>query len=80
MLSSSAVSVGKYKGELISDLCYLEDSQADCDMNVVMTESGKLVEVQGTAEEETFSRSELNTLLDLAEASISEIFQTVKKK
>lgn len=76
----AAVSVGKYKGELISDLCYLEDSQADCDMNVVMTESGKLVEVQGTAEEETFSRSELNTLLDLAEASISEIFQTVKKK
>lgn len=73
-----AVSVGKKEDQLITDLCYEEDSSADLDMNVVMTESGKIVEVQGTAEKETFSREDLNGLLDLANNSISEIIQQVK--
>jgi ribonuclease PH len=74
----AAVSVGKFEGELISDLCYEEDSEAGLDMNVVMTDSGKLVEVQGTAEKETFTRKELNSLLDLAENSINELFEKMK--
>ena len=53
---------------------YVEDSAADVDMNVIMTESGKFVEIQGTAEEEPFSRDELNTLLDLAKKGTDAIF------
>lgn len=49
------------------DLCYQEDSQAEVDFNVVMTGSGQLVEVQGTAEGKTFSRQELNAMLEMAE-------------
>ena len=49
------------------DLCYQEDSTADVDMNIVMTGKGKFVEVQGTAEEEAFSRKELDQLLELGE-------------
>ena len=56
------------------DLCYDEDHRAEVDMNVVMTESGRLVEVQGTAEGEPFSRSRLNELLDLAEVGLKQIF------
>ena len=56
------------------DLCYAEDSNAEVDMNVVMTESGKLVEVQGTAEGAPFSRSKLNELIDLAEVGLKQIF------
>lgn len=62
----AAVSVGIYQGEPILDLDYTEDSQADMDMNVVMTESGMLLEVQGTAEKAPFSRQALQALLDLA--------------
>ena len=55
------------------DLPYEEDSRADVDMNVVMTGSGDFVEVQGTAEHNAFSRSELNSLLDLAEGGLEQI-------
>jgi ribonuclease PH len=56
------------------DLPYAEDSMAEVDMNVVMTSEGRFVEVQGTAEGKAFSRSELDTLLALAEAGLAEIF------
>ena len=62
----SAVSVGVWNGLLIADLDYAEDSTADSDMNVVMTEQGGLIEVQGTAEGATFSQEELTGLLALA--------------
>jgi ribonuclease PH len=55
------------------DLPYVEDARADVDMNVVMTGAGGFVEVQGTAENEAFSRSELDTLLGLAESGITEL-------
>lgn len=69
----AAISVGIYKGEAISDLQYEEDSAADTDMNVVMTETGKMIEVQGTAEGEPFSVDEMNAMLDLARHSIREL-------
>ncbi|XZG70844.1 ribonuclease PH [Chitinibacteraceae bacterium HSL-7] len=69
----AALSVGIVGGEPVADLDYVEDSACDTDMNVVMTGSGHLVEVQGTAEGAAFSRTELNQLLDLAEAGIREL-------
>lgn len=71
----AAISVGKVAGELMVDLCYEEDSDAELDMNVVMTQDGKLIEVQGTAEKSAISRQELNALLDLSENAIQAIFQ-----
>ena len=68
-----AVSVGIIGGVPMLDLPYVEDSIAEVDMNVVMTESGRFVEVQGTAEGMAFSRSELDDLLALAELGITEI-------
>ena len=70
----AAVSVGIIDGVPMLDLCYEEDSRADVDMNVVMTESGKLIEIQGTAEENPFDRKQLNELLDLAEHGLKQIF------
>ncbi|WP_322047015.1 ribonuclease PH [Paraburkholderia sp. J67] len=67
----AAISVGVYEGLPVLDLDYAEDSQCDTDMNVVMTGSGGMVEVQGTAEGAPFSRSELNALLDLAQGGIA---------
>lgn len=64
--SVAAVSVGIVDGESLLDLCYEEDAKAEVDFNVVMTGSGALVEVQGTAEGEPFSRSQLDAILDLA--------------
>ncbi len=69
--SLAAVSVGMVDGEGLLDLAYVEDSRAESDMNVVMTGSGRLVEVQATAEGATFSRAELDALLDLAEGGIA---------
>ena len=69
----AAVSVGIYDGQPILDLDYPEDSDCDTDMNVVMTGSGGLVEVQGTAEGEPFSRGQMEQLLDLAEAGIAQL-------
>ena len=66
----AAVSVGIVEGTPLLDLEYVEDSACDTDMNVVMTAAGGLIEVQGTAEGATFSRTELNALLDLAEGGI----------
>jgi ribonuclease PH len=66
----AAVSVGIVDGVAVLDLDYPEDSACDTDMNVVMTGEGGLIEVQGTAEGQTFSRAELTALLDLAEAGI----------
>ena len=69
----AAISVGIYKGTPVLDLDYPEDSDCDTDMNVIMTGSGGLVEVQGTAEGEPFSRQQMNVLLDLAEAGIRQL-------
>jgi len=69
----AAVSVGIHQGVPVLDLDYAEDSDCDTDMNVVMTGSGGLIEVQGTAEGAAFSRAELNALLDLAEAGIAQL-------
>lgn len=66
----AAISVGVYQGQALLDLDYIEDSGCDTDMNIVMTASGRMVEVQGTAEGEAFSRAELNQLLDLGEVGI----------
>jgi ribonuclease PH len=66
----AAVSVGIHESMPVLDLDYPEDSACDTDMNVVMTASGGLCEVQGTAEGKTFSRAELGTLMDLAQAGI----------
>ena len=71
--SVAAVSVGLVDGEALLDLCYEEDAGADVDFNVVMTGEGKLVELQGTAEGEPFSRGDLDGLLDLAAAGIGEL-------
>jgi len=69
----AAISVGVIDGTPMLDLPYIEDSQAETDMNVVMTGSGSYVEVQGTAEGAAFSRAELDQLLGLAEKGITEI-------
>lgn len=74
----AAVSVGIYKGTPVSDLDYPEDSAAETDMNVVMTDTGKLIEIQGTAEEEPFSFDEMQEMMQLAKASISELFDAQK--
>ena len=68
--SVAAVSVGIYEGTPVLDLDYAEDSACDTDMNVVMTGTGGLVEVQGTAEGHPFSRAELERMLDLATEGI----------
>ena len=69
----AAVSVGVVDGVPVLDLDYPEDSRADTDMNVIMTEAGEFIEVQGTAEGTSFSRSELDNLLDLAESGIRQL-------
>lgn len=71
----AAVSVGIYKGVAVLDLDYEEDSQAETDMNVVMNEAGRFVEVQGTAEGHAFTREEFDTLLELASAGVGEIIE-----
>jgi ribonuclease PH len=69
----AAVSVGIYRGQPLLDLDYVEDSGCDTDMNVVMTEAGQFIEVQGTAEGEAFDRRAMDSLLDLAESGIAEL-------
>src|SRR4051812_4172359 len=71
--SVAAVSVSIVGGEPVLDLCYEEDAGADVDSNVVMTGAGLLVEVQGTAEGDPFTRAELDVLLDLATAGIERL-------
>ena len=74
----SAISVGIVDGEILLDLDYAEDSRADVDMNVVMTGSGGIVEVQGTAEAEPFSREFLDRMIDMAAAGISQLAEKQK--
>ncbi|WP_199509008.1 MULTISPECIES: ribonuclease PH [unclassified Psychrobacter] len=74
----AAVSVGIKNGEAYLDLCYEEDSSCDTDLNVVMTQSGEYIEIQGTAEEKPFSRTEANKMLDLAEKGIAELIEHQK--
>ena len=75
----AAISVGIIDAVPMLDLAYTEDVRADVDMNVVMTEAGRFVEVQGTAEKLAFSRSELDELLGLAESGIREILEAQAK-
>ena len=75
----AAVSVGIVDGRALLDLAYEEDAEADVDFNVVMTGSGALVEVQGTAEGEPFSRTQLNELVDLAAAGIGRLVEIQKR-
>ena len=70
----AAVSVGIVDGQAMLDLNYAEDSSAEVDMNVIMTESMELIEIQGTAEGAPFSRRQLNELIDLAEVGLKQIF------
>ena len=74
----AAVSVGIVDGQAVCDLEYVEDSAAETDMNVVMLEDGRMIEVQGTAEGEPFSHEELLQLLALARGGIEEIIQAQK--
>ncbi len=74
----AAISVGIVDGTMTVDLSYEEDSTADVDMNIVMTESGKLVEVQGTAEGKPFGRKMLDEMLDAAQSAIHEIIAIQK--
>jgi ribonuclease PH len=69
--SVAAVSVGLVGGEVLLDLAYAEDSRAQVDMNVVNTGSGRLIEVQGTGEQDTFDRAQLDAMLDLAESGLA---------
>lgn len=73
-LAATSVGIDPEKGEIL-DLNYIEDSAANVDMNVVMTGAGEFVELQGTGEESTFSRQQLQALLELAEKGITELIQ-----
>ena len=74
----AALSVGIYKGEAVTDLDYPEDSDCDTDMNVIMTGSGGIVEIQGTAEGEPFTRAQMGGLVDLAEGGIAQLIARQK--
>lgn len=71
----AAVSVGIIEGTPILDLAYVEDSNAEVDMNIVCTGSGKFIEIQGTAEREPFSREQMDEMLRLAEVGINRLFE-----
>ncbi|MFO8056192.1 MAG: ribonuclease PH [bacterium] len=75
----AAVSVGIVEGEIMLDLDYPLDSSADVDMNVVMSGSGKIIEIQGTAERDPFSRAQLDKMLSVAAGGIKELIAAQKK-
>ncbi|AHN26297.1 ribonuclease PH [Gilliamella apicola] len=75
----AAVSVGIVEGQAVCDLEYIEDSNADTDMNVIMTDDGRIIEVQGTAEGEPFSHDELLQLLELAKKGIATIIDAQRQ-
>jgi ribonuclease PH len=75
----AAVSVGIYRGIPVLDLDYAEDAEAETDMNVVMNEAGRLIELQGTAEGHAFSLEELNSMLELAQSGVSTIIDAQKE-
>ncbi|HAT2057815.1 TPA: ribonuclease PH [Legionella pneumophila] len=74
----AAVSVGIYRGQPVLDLDYAEDVLAETDMNVVMNEQGHFIEVQGTAEDNSFNREQLNNMLSLAEIGIPQLIEIQK--
>lgn len=75
----AAISVGIWKNCPVLDLCYHEDSAAMVDMNMVMTDGGEIIEIQGTGEERPFSKAELDTLMALGEAGIQQIIALQKE-
>lgn len=75
----AAISVGIIGGEKMLDLCYSEDSNAQVDMNIVMTQAGEFVEVQGTGEQRPFSRDDMDVLLKLGEKGVSELIELQKE-
>jgi ribonuclease PH len=75
----AATSVGLVNGVPVLDLCYEEDSQADVDMNVVMTGAGRFIEVQATAEHSPFDDEQLGRLLALARGGIAELIEIQRK-
>jgi ribonuclease PH len=77
--SVAAVSVGKVSGRIVLDLNYEEDSQAEVDMNVVMTDDGKFVEIQGTGEEAVFTKKEMDDLTKMAQKGIRELTRIQKE-
>ncbi len=77
--SVASISVGKYEGDVILDLDYYEDSNADADMNFVMNDNNEFVEIQGTAEKDFFTEKEFIKMLDLAKNGISEIIKIQKE-
>ena len=74
----AAISVGRVKGEILLDLNYVEDSAAEVDMNIVMTGSGEFVELQGTGEEASFSRQDVEQILNYGEKGIKELIALQK--
>ena len=77
--SVAAVSVGVYKGQVVTDLDYIEDSNAETDMNIIMDDQGGLIEVQGTAEGAPFSRQMLNEMMDHGEKACQQLFAAQKE-
>lgn len=75
----ASISVGIYQGQAVLDLDYAEDSQAQTDMNVVMIEDGRFIEVQGTAEGEPYTQEQLMAMLGLAEQGIRTLFRLQKE-
>jgi ribonuclease PH len=75
----AATSVGIVEGEAMLDLCYAEDSNAQVDLNIVMTESGQIIEVQGTGEESPFTKEEMNKLLELGEKGTKGLIELQKE-
>ncbi len=75
----AAVSVGIANQQVLLDLCYVEDAAAQVDMNIVMTEAGEFIELQGTGEESTFSDSQLGAMLALGRAGVQQLFQAQRE-
>ena len=75
----AAVSVGIVNRQVLLDLCYLEDAAAQVDMNLVMTEAGEFIELQGTGEEATFNQPQLEAMLGFGKAGMQELFQAQKE-
>lgn len=71
----AATSVGIVNGEEVLDLCYVEDSNAEVDMNVVMSDKGEFIEIQATGEKSSFNKKQLDTLLDLAQSGIEDLIK-----
>lgn len=75
----AATSVGLINGEEMLDLCYAEDSNAGVDMNVIMTDKGEFIEIQATGEKTSFSKKQMDTLLNLAQSGIEQLIQVQKE-